>query len=130
MYGSAKRFGSPVGEEMLVSQTNSSEVPRWMQLSTSLDSSSGPLALRALIDSGVEDNLLDVVVAKQPNLDLKSLEEPIYVRVLNGKLLDRVTHQTGPLQLLLSGNHRTYYFQNYALTCCTYSLRFSVAKIS
>lgn len=33
---------------------------------------------------------------------------PITVCALIGKLLDRVTHQTGPLQLFLPGNHREF----------------------
>lgn len=72
----------------------------------SLCSSVVPLPLSALADSGAEDNFVDEVVAQQASFPIELLETPIVVRTLDGKFLALITHQTTPLQLILSGNHR------------------------
>lgn len=75
-------------------------------IQASLCSSVVPLTLSAMVDSGAEDNFVDEEVAQQAGFPIESLETPIVVRALDGKFLALVTHQTTPLQLILSGNHR------------------------
>lgn len=71
----------------------------------SLSTPTGLLQLSALVDSGAEDNFIDQEMAEQAGFTTEPLETPIAVRALDGKLLARVTHQTPPLHLQVSGNH-------------------------
>ena len=58
-----------------------------------------------LIDSGADANLLDTAFASQLGVGREVLGTPIHATALDGRLLCRVTHQTVPLQLNMSGNH-------------------------
>ena len=64
------------------------------------------LPLTALIDSGADENFLDINLAHQANLELELLETPLVANALDGRLLANVTHRTVPLTLMLSGNHK------------------------
>ena len=59
----------------------------------------------ALIDSGADDNLIDSEFAMQSGITLVPLPAPLSVQALNGNHLGKVTHQTIPLSLSISGNH-------------------------
>lgn len=61
---------------------------------------------QALVDSGAEDNLLDVELAKQLGCTLILLERPIPAVALDGKAFAEVTHKTSSLRLVISGNHQ------------------------
>lgn len=63
-------------------------------------------ALHALVDSRAEQNLIDFALAERLHLPLIALDSPIPVTALNGQMFSQITHQTGPLTLLTSGNHR------------------------
>jgi len=71
-----------------------------------LCSNSQTLPLSALIDSGAEDSFVDCELAKQLGLHLETLLEPLTAYALNGKSISKVTQQTQPLTLFISGNHR------------------------
>ncbi|XP_072770759.1 DNA-binding protein RFX2 isoform X1 [Nerophis lumbriciformis] len=63
------------------------------------------LDIRALIDSGSDDNFIDESVVKHFSIPVAKLPRPRVVRSLDGGHLASVTHQTQPLSLKLSGNH-------------------------
>ena len=58
-----------------------------------------------LIDSGADADLLDITFASQLGVGRELLGTPIHATALDGRLLCRVTHQTSPLQMNMSGNH-------------------------
>ena len=58
-----------------------------------------------LIDSGADTNLLDMTLASQLGIGQEVPGKPIHATVLDGHLLCRVTHQSTPLQVTMSGNH-------------------------
>uniref|UniRef100_A0A3Q2CFY6 CCHC-type domain-containing protein n=1 Tax=Cyprinodon variegatus TaxID=28743 RepID=A0A3Q2CFY6_CYPVA len=64
------------------------------------------LTLSAFIDSGCERNLIDSGVVEQLQIETVPLTQPLCVSAIDGKKLHQVTHQTQPLKLLVSGNHR------------------------
>lgn len=61
--------------------------------------------LSSLIDSGAVVNLIDEGLACQLGTDGSLLPKPVPAHALDGHLLGVVTHQTEPLNLLMSGNH-------------------------
>ena len=58
--------------------------------------SNNSVEINALIDSGADDSFMD---AKE------HLPEAIEATTLNGELLARLTERTGPVNMLISGNH-------------------------
>ena len=62
--------------------------------------------LSALIDSQADLSSLDRAVAQQLGVQLVPRDISMRVSALNGMHLARVEHNTAPLALLLSGNHR------------------------
>ncbi len=60
---------------------------------------------QALVDSGAEGNFMDYQFAHQLHLPLSTLNQPISVSALNGQNLPTITHTTGLLTLITSGNH-------------------------
>ena len=63
------------------------------------------ISVGALVDSGSDDNLIDYEFATQAGIPLVPLAVPLSVQALNGQPLGKVTHQTSPLSLSISGNH-------------------------
>lgn len=57
------------------------------------------------MDSGAEQNFLDSALINQAGICMEPLPEPIQVSALHGTILAKITHQTVPLHLVLSGNH-------------------------
>lgn len=98
-------IGSPAAPQQLVSLTHSSSFcSKRFLIQASLCSVVAPLHLSALVDSRSEDNFVDYEMAQQAGFLIDPLETPMIVRALDGKFLTRITHQTTPLQLILSGN--------------------------
>lgn len=62
------------------------------------------LPLSLLVDSGA--NLIDKHVALEHNILLEPLAKPRPILYLNSKIIGRVTDQTQPITLIISGNHR------------------------
>ena len=62
--------------------------------------------LRALIDSGCEQNLIDSELVQQLKIPIIPLVAPLCVSALNGKALPVISHQTEPIEVVVSGNHR------------------------
>nr|AAG60684.1 gag-protease [Takifugu rubripes] len=59
-----------------------------------------------LVDSGADDSFISQDLAAQARVPIETLPEPRPVIGLNGEVLAMVTHQTQPLTLIVSGNHR------------------------
>ncbi len=74
-------------------------------LTVKLQWSSVTYDCQALIDSGAEGNFLDSDLAYRLRLPVIALSQPIAVHALNGLSLSSITHSTGPLRLVTSGNH-------------------------
>ena len=77
-----------------------------MQIKATLCVNQASLPLLALVDSGADDSFLDIDFARQAKIPLILLEKPLTANALDGRLLAHVTHQTTPVSLILSGNHR------------------------
>ncbi len=60
---------------------------------------------QALIDSGAEGNFLDFTLARKLKVPVFVLRNPISVIALGGQSLSPVTHTTGLIRLVTSGNH-------------------------
>ncbi|KAL3980939.1 ETS domain-containing transcription factor ERF [Sarotherodon galilaeus] len=72
-------------------------------------------ALKALIDSGAEQNFIDASLARRLHLNTEPLPRSLQVTALSGQRLPNITHITEPILLTLSGNHsetiQLYVFQ-------------------
>ena len=64
------------------------------------------LPLKALVDSGSDENFIDTDLVTQSNIPLTPLPRPREVGALDGRHLARITNQTKPITLVASGNHR------------------------
>ncbi len=60
---------------------------------------------QALIDSGAEGNYLDFTLARKLKVPVFVLKNTISVIALSGQSLSPVTHTTGLIRLVTSGNH-------------------------
>ncbi|KAL0185367.1 hypothetical protein M9458_021064, partial [Cirrhinus mrigala] len=59
----------------------------------------------ALVDSGVEGNFMDIDLAIRLHIPIVPLTHKISVNALNGQTLPDITHTTGQVTLITSGNH-------------------------
>lgn len=82
------------------------EAPPRLLLPTTLSLGQFSISVPALVDSGAEDNFLDIDFAKQCNFPFKQLPSPIRANSLDGRLLAVVTQCTVPVTLCISGNHQ------------------------
>lgn len=64
------------------------------------------LSMSALIDSGCEQNLIVSTLVQQLSIDTIPLSVPLHVTTIDGQTHPQITHQTKPLHLVTSGNHR------------------------
>lgn len=62
-------------------------------------------SLRVLIHFGANETFLDATLASELNIPTQSLSIPMDVRALDGCSIGRVTHNTAPINLPVSGNH-------------------------
>ncbi len=60
---------------------------------------------QALVDSGAEGNFMDHSLALKLRIPLRPLTHKIEVHALNGQDLPHISHDTGPVTLVTSGNH-------------------------
>lgn len=81
------------------------EMPSRPQIHAQLFFQDKSYTVPVLIDSGADANLLDQDLAFKMGIEQIALERPIRATALDGRLLCRVTHQTTPLRLEMSGNH-------------------------
>ena len=63
------------------------------------------LSVGALVDSGADACLIDFEFAKQAGISMVSLPKSLSVQAINGNHLGKVTHETVPVTLTISGNH-------------------------
>ncbi len=87
-----KRGSSPVAVEVLVSKTSSS-FPR-MQFQATLCLGVETYSLLALVDSGADENFLDINLASQAGIPVEPLDRYMDADALDGRLLAGVTHKT------------------------------------
>lgn len=80
-------------------------IPR-MQLPAVVNAASGAFSTNALLDSGAEQNFIDGGLTWRLGIKTIPLRVPVSVVALTGQLLPSVTHETEPVPLILSGNHR------------------------
>ncbi|KAL0159911.1 hypothetical protein M9458_043636, partial [Cirrhinus mrigala] len=59
----------------------------------------------ALVDSGAEGNFMDIDLALRLHIPIFPLTHKIFVNALNGQTLPDITHTTGQVTLITSGNH-------------------------
>lgn len=60
---------------------------------------------QALVDSGAEGNFIDSQLANNLQVPIFPLKQEIAVKALNGQNLHEITHATGTVTLITSGNH-------------------------
>ncbi len=65
----------------------------------------GSHTLAVFIDSGADVSIINEELAWQLEIERVPLPQPVPANALDGHLLGTVTHQTIPVQMLLSGNH-------------------------
>ena len=63
------------------------------------------LSVGALVDSGVDECLMDVTLARQVGVPLESMDTTLSAQALDGHPLGKISHRTIPLFLTISGNH-------------------------
>ena len=92
---------------VLVSQTRLPQTPVLSEnrfpISVSFSDHSFPVG--ALIDSGADDCFIDFEFAKQASIPVVRLPNPLAMTSLNGNFLGKITHETVPVTLTVSGNH-------------------------
>lgn len=105
MSGGAKRSDSPVEDGVLVSRISTSTTSSaQIQVRDMLHHTQQTITVPVLVDSGADDNLIDKGFVRRHSLPLRELEVPKKVLVLDGRLIEAVTHKTELLTLTLSSN--------------------------
>lgn len=61
--------------------------------------------VQALVDSGAVQNLISLNIVQQLKLSTAPLNQLINIASLTGQTISSVSHKTGDLHLVLSGNH-------------------------
>uniref|UniRef100_A0AAQ4PPB8 ribonuclease H n=1 Tax=Gasterosteus aculeatus aculeatus TaxID=481459 RepID=A0AAQ4PPB8_GASAC len=87
----------------LVSHTTVSSVRPSMQ--AKLITPSQTVTYPFLVDSGADENFMDWRLAKRLNLKLIPLPKQLEAHALDGRLLCKITHRTGPIQMIISERH-------------------------
>lgn len=105
MSGLVKKASSTLAVGVALSQARSFPHTR-MQWPVTLCFAHITLTSFALINSGLEKNLMDQDLAQQLECSLKSLKHPQKVMDIAGRPIAHVTHHTQSNTLVLSGNHR------------------------
>lgn len=103
--GTGKRGRPPVIERVLVCDlSGKNPLPRLL-LSAKLTLRSTSHSLSVLINSGAEQNFIDVSLVSKFSISTRPLPHPLRVFALSGHRLPDITHITLPVTLTLSGNH-------------------------
>ena len=63
------------------------------------------LSVGALVDSGADECLMDVTLARQAGVPLESMDTTLSAHALEGHPLGNISHRTIPVTLTISGNH-------------------------
>ncbi|TKS65266.1 Retrotransposon-like protein 1 [Collichthys lucidus] len=85
--------------------TSSPGVQQKPGLTSSKACTGGSHSLAVFIDSGANVSIINEELAQQLEIERVPLPQPVPANALDGHLLGTVTHQTVPVQMLLSGNH-------------------------
>lgn len=101
--GTDKFSGPPVNMRRLVDHLLKEESPHLL-LPATLISNNQSFPLSVLIDSVCEQNLIDSALVQQMAIETEPLTVLLRVTAIDGKGLPQITHQTKPLQLVISGN--------------------------
>lgn len=62
------------------------------------------LPVDVLIDSGADDNFIDIDLVQKHNLPVYQLDQPKRILAIDGRPIGSVSHKTQPINLILSGN--------------------------
>jgi hypothetical protein len=62
-------------------------------------------SILVLIDSGANESFMDTTLVSELGISNHPLSIPMDVRALDGQTIGRVTHNTVPINLRVSGNH-------------------------
>ena len=62
-------------------------------------------SIRVLIDSGVDESFMDTTLVSELGISTQPLSILMDVRALDGRSIGRITHNTVPIKLRVSGNH-------------------------
>lgn len=104
-----KRPGLRVIESALVSQMSQTisqlSSPPQVSVSASLTCTGVTLLCQSLVDSGADDNLIEVELVNELQIPLEPLVKPQKANALDGRLIATVTHQTESVSLVISSNH-------------------------
>ena len=101
-----KRSSSPVGSMLVSSATvPQPKVSPNRLFPATLVWGKETLSVSALIDSGADENLMDVSLARQAGIPLVPLEHSLSPQAIDGHSLGTISYSTEPLMLTLSGNH-------------------------
>lgn len=96
-------------------EVSSSQSPPRLMLAAKLMVQLQVHPLKALIDSGAEQNFIDALLAQRLNLNSEPLLQSLQVTALTGQRLPNITHINKPVLPTLSGNHsqtiQLYVFQ-------------------
>ena len=60
------------------------------------------LSVGALLDSGADECLIDVTLARQAGIPLEPMDTTLSAQALDGHLLGKISHRTIPLSLTIS----------------------------
>lgn len=104
LQSTVKLSGPPVNTRRLADHLKKEESPRLL-LPATLIANNQSFPLSVLVDSGCEQNLIDSALVQQMSIETEPLTVPLRVTTIDGKGLPQITHQTKPLQLVISGNH-------------------------
>lgn len=102
----AKRVSSPIGPWLLVSSTFTVTQKSQFNLPLMIYSGSSSLLVSALLDSVSDGNFIDRDYCLKNHFPSVPLDTPLGAFAPNGHLLARITHQTQPLEIVISSNHR------------------------
>ncbi|CAK6981241.1 uncharacterized protein LOC108874699, partial [Scomber scombrus] len=100
----AKRTGSSAGRRTLVSRTSMTSSSNRVQLPGLIHQTQRTLPVGVLIDSGADDNFIDINFVREHNLSVCQLDQPKRIVAIDGHPIYSVTHKTQPIKLTLSGN--------------------------
>ena len=84
------------------------------------------LSVGALVDSGADECLMDVTLARQVGVPLEPMDTTLSAQVLDGHNLGNISHRTIPISLTISGNHSEII--RFFIIHCTPGIRTAVVK--
>uniref|UniRef100_A0A8C7X743 Gypsy retrotransposon integrase-like protein 1 n=1 Tax=Oryzias sinensis TaxID=183150 RepID=A0A8C7X743_9TELE len=101
------QIGPPLEDRPRVGDVSSTN-KTFLYVPVKLSHASKFIDLRALIDSGAEQSLIDHSIVARLSIPTEKLQAPVKAAGLGGQHLSVITHCTEPVLLITSANHREY----------------------